>query len=137
MTMTEPMCMRVALLYAGESLVEQMTRWAADRSDVELELVGAERAGGIRAALRALDVAVLDATAHPERVAAALPLCLEQLEPGELSVYTERTVPALEIFVRSRGVPLVLGPMGSFEWDGLMQSLMRARCWGMPGAQNT
>ena len=56
-----------------------------------------------------------------------------QLGAGATAMYTECMHDGLELFVRSRGAQLLLGPLTDVEWDGFFSRTLRdgqGRSWG-------
>ena len=64
---------------------------------------------------------IIDATDSPRPAMVALGVCLEELSPDRIAVYTEQMHSGLEILVRSRGVALLLGPMSRLEWEAFLR----------------
>ena len=77
--------------------------------------------------------AVIDATERPEEAMGTLAqaLGIRDPAPDKLSVYTETMHVGLEMFVRLRGVLLLLGPMDQAQWDGFF-----APCASRVGGSN-
>ena len=111
------------LFYAGESLLGQIAEWVRKHPDLFLRLVASGSAPAINAALTEASAVIIDATEHPDRAMDVLQHALLRVERNRLAVYTERTHEGLEIFVRVRGVPLLLGPMSQVEWEGFFRLL--------------
>jgi hypothetical protein len=87
----------------------------------------------IRAVLARADVALIDATEDQFHAAEAFAEAAESLGAGAAAVYTERMHDGLELFVRSRGAQLLLGPLAEAEWDGFFARTLpagRRRSWG-------
>ncbi len=108
----------VVLFYAGESLLEQIGEWICEHQELSLRLVLSRLATSINLAMDGAAVVMIDATREPIKAMDVLQHALLQVERARLAVYTECTHEGLELFVRVRGVPLLLGPMSQVEWEG-------------------
>jgi hypothetical protein len=78
-------------------------------------------------------VAVVDATDDPAQACDAFSQAAGQLGAGATGMYSEHMPDGLEVFVRSRGALMLLGPLGEVEWDGFFDGALhgrRGRCWG-------
>ena len=108
----------IVLFHAGESLVAQTVEWVRENPTWVLELADARRNTVINAILVRVSAAIVDATADP---GTALDICMqaeEDVRRHKLVVYTEIMHEGLELFVRTRGILLLLGPMELAEWTG-------------------
>lgn len=108
----------VVLFYAGQSLLEQITEWEHDNGRISLSLASLSSTIGVRNATRAAATIVIDATVCPREAMLVLQHTLTTLPSEIIAVYTEKVHNGLELFVRVRGVMLLLGPMSLSEWDG-------------------
>jgi len=113
----------IVVFYPGKSLMHQVASWASDRPSSELQFSFARSVAEIRRALRRADVAIIDATEDPARAMETLVRAVTESDPGSVSVYTEIMHPGLELFVRSRGVLLLLGPMLDKPWQNLFEAM--------------
>ncbi len=113
----------VLLLHPGPSLLGQVAEWARHCEKLSVRVSDATGLRALESALAGSDLAVVDAAEDPQRAMDSLQLCLAELDPRSVAVYTERTDPALEIFTRVRGSALLLGPMESDEWDAFFRGL--------------
>lgn len=116
----------VVLLYPGQSLLLQAARWVRSADWPPPRLVASWDARQSAAELRDAAVAIIDATETPGEAMAALERCLPSLQPGRVAVYCEQVHAGLELFVRVRGVPLLLGPMSPREWSAFLEPMERA-----------
>ena len=113
----------VVLFYAEQSLMEQITSFAYKRRRLFVRLVSSCNPAAINAALSNAGFVLIDATERPARAMDLLEYVLPQVGRERLAVYTERVYQGLEIFVRVRGVLLLLGPMERAVWSGLFRPL--------------
>lgn len=113
----------VVLFYAEESLLGQIGEWIREHRELSLRLVLSRLATSISAALDGAAVVIIDATREPWKAMDVLQYALLRVERDRLAVYTERTHEGLEVFVRVRGVSLLLGPMSQVEWEGFFRLL--------------
>jgi hypothetical protein len=74
----------------------------------------------IRAVLEQSDVAVIDATEDHALAAEAFSQAATRLGASGAVMYSERMDDGVELFVRSRGAPMVLGPLEEAEWEGVL-----------------
>ena len=107
----------VVLFYAEESLLFQVAGWARSEGRFSLRLVASRDPVIIGHALDDAVVAVVDATRQPGEALAVLERAIGRLGPRRIAVYSEAMHDGLEIFVRVRGVTLLVGPMGPPEWE--------------------
>ena len=113
----------IVLFYAGESLVAQIADWARSQWELALRLAAPSTAAEIGSALTRARAAIIDATEHPGRAMDALQQASDRIAAERVAVYTERPDEGVELFVRLRGVLLLLGPMSRVEWEGFFQPL--------------
>ena len=126
----------VAMIYPTDSLSSQMAGWALRHRGVPVRSVHWWDAAPVGLAMAGAPRVVVDATEHPGAALAVLECGLERLPAERLVVYSEQTHPGLEVFVRSRGVTFLLGPMGPEEWDALLKpaAAEETAAAGWPGA---
>ncbi len=123
----------IALFYACDSLARQITKWANKRSGCTVNCSFARLLPDIRAVLERADVALIDATEDHAQAADAFSEAAGRLGAGAAAMYTECMHDGLELFVRSRGAQLLLGPLTDVEWDGFFSRTLRdgqRRSWG-------
>ena len=117
----------IVVFYPGNSLMHQVASWASDRPGSELEVSFADSVPEIRAVLRKTDVVIVDATEDPARAMETFVRATVESEPISVAVYTETMHPGLELFVRSRGALLLLGPMPDEPWQTLFDAMAFSR----------
>ena len=116
----------VVLFYAEQSLTEQITSFACKRRCLFVRSVSSCNPAVVNDALSNAGYSLIDATERPARAMDLLEYVLPRVGRERLAVYTERVYEGLEIFVRVRGVLLLLGPMTPTEWSGLFRPLRKA-----------
>jgi hypothetical protein len=113
----------VVLFLAEESLLFQVAAWVRTHGRYSLRLV---MSSDPQVTARAADdaaLAIIDATCRPGEALAILERELRCLGPQRLFVYSEQMHDGLELFVRVRGVTLLMGPMAAVEWEGALAPL--------------
>jgi hypothetical protein len=123
----------VVLFLAEESLLFQVATWVRSEGRFSLRLVTSPDPFTTARALDEAAIAIVDATREPGEAMGILERSLRRLGPGRLVVYSERMHEGLELFVRVRCVPLLLGPMSPPEWEAVFEPLARI---SMPLAEN-
>ena len=103
-----------------ESLRKQLDVYTQDGRTFR---VRATEIDGAAEATVAATAAVIDATEDPSGAEGAMELVLEQIGPSRTLLYTERSLPELEILARVSGVMFVLGPLDPMEWDASLAHL--------------
>lgn len=114
----------IVLYCAGESLLSQVARHMPDHQYC-LRLVSAASCAEPDALPGFAAFSIIDATDHPAAAMAALEHALDLIDPDLLTVYTERMHTGLELFVRLRGVIMLLGPMSQQEWTSFFETVGR------------
>lgn len=114
----------IVLFYPEESLLEQVSEWMCHSMMLPLNLVSSCNSFSVAEAMNTAECAIIDATTNPGKAMDVLQRALPMVGRDRLAVYTEYTHDGLELFVRVRGVPLLLGPMSEAEWEGVFP----ARC---------
>ena len=112
----------VALLYPGDSLVQQTSDYCGRRLACEFQSSRADSPSELREVFRHTAISVIDATSDPDRAVAALELAAEMPDRHCPAVYTEKVHEGLELSVRSRGALLLLGPLSQPDWEGLFEA---------------
>lgn len=110
----------VVLMYPTQSLLDQVTDLVSSSPAFSVDPTYPLGDEAIRHAAMEGDIVVVDATQYTSATRHALELILQQMEPEQVAVYTERTDVGLEVFVRVRGVLFLLGPMSREEWEGFL-----------------
>lgn len=115
----------IVLFYPTDSLMRQVAEWAAECPGMSVRVVTPTTPSAVRRALGERSLALLDATERPLQAMDALVHVIEEKGADGAAVYTERVHEGLEIFIRMRGVLLLLGPMPTEEWQDLLCVLRR------------
>jgi hypothetical protein len=109
------------LFYPSDSLVRQIAaevdRWHTFRSVSSF----ARSPSGMRRMLLRADLVLIDATERVKQAKAAFSRALTFCDLDAVAVYTEVMHPGLELFVRTCGALLLLGPLGRTHWHGLFE----------------
>jgi len=122
--MIESVVQRIAICYPTESLSGQVAHWARWHDDCMVEPVFGRSAMAIRRSLDGADMALVDAS---EDHAQAIDLFLQavaRLGTRRVAVYTERMHEGLELFVRTQGAWLLLGPLTNEQWEDFFSSML-------------
>ena len=117
----------IALLGATDSLVDQIISWAAERQDTGVVLVPSPRALANCAALARAALAVVDGTRHVGQAMDIVDAVLAQTGAGNLAFYTEVADAGAEVFIRTRGLLYLLGPLSRPEWNEVLDATNRRR----------
>jgi len=117
----------VAVFYPGNSLMHQVSNWANEHPACGLQLCFPDSVQEVRGAVETTDttVSIVEATEAPARARAAFVQLLAESRSDCVAVYTERMYAGLELFVRSRGSLMLLGPMSDASWAGLFEAMRR------------
>jgi hypothetical protein len=117
----------IVVFYPGDSLRQQIAGWKRRHPEYTVEVSLAKSLPRIRSMLRRAGAVLFDATADPARATDAFSQAVARLGPSGVAVYTETMHPWLELFVRTRGALLLLGPMSEAHWDGLFEGMLCSR----------
>ncbi len=115
----------IAVYYPGNSLMHQVSDWSGGESSCGFQLCFPESVQEIQSAVQGTSISIVDATEEPARATAAFVQLIAEFGPECVSVYTEQMHAGLELFVRSRGALLLLGPMSDASWAGLFEAMRR------------
>lgn len=116
----------IAVFYAGAPLMHQVSTWAATWPRYDFALSFDEDPMEIRAVFLQAEVSIIDATENPGRAMEAFLRATVELEAVSVIVYTESMTEGLELFVRSCGAMLLLGPMPDAQWKRLFDDVERS-----------
>lgn len=126
----------ITVFYPGNSLMHQVFSWASRHPAHDLELSFARSLPEIQSLLRRSRGAVVDATEDPAAALTAFRQAEEELGADGVAVYTEQIHEGLEVYVRSHGSLLLLGPLGDGPWEGLFARMLHPvggmRRFGLP-----
>ena len=122
-----PVTTDVLLLYPGESLKDQIGRWAMRHPEWRVETAAEWMPMEVRARLRSASAAVVDATEDPARAREVFVRAVARLGANAVVMYTERMHDALELFVRRRGSLFLLGPLFHEQWEESFQRWLKTK----------
>jgi hypothetical protein len=127
---TENVVQRIAVCYPTESLSGQVAQWAEGRDDCRIAPVFDRSAMAIRRSLDGADIALVDASDDHEQAIDLYSQAVARLGARKASVYTERMHEGLELFVRTHGSWLLLGPLTGEQWDDYFAGMLtESRDW--------
>ena len=113
----------VVLFYPSRSLLAQVMEWTGKHRGFSVRLVRSCGPLSVSVALAESDIVIIDATEHPGPAMDVFRRAAPQMQRGKGAVYTEHLHDGLELFVRLRGVVLLLGPMEQSEWEAFFEPL--------------
>jgi hypothetical protein len=117
----------VLLLYAGTSLQDQIGLWAVRHPKQRVDASRERSLPEIRRLMQRFGAAVVDATEDPSLATDAFLQAVANLGTSAVAMYTEVAHDGLELFVRLRGSPFVLGPLFDEQWEDVLERLLRAK----------
>ena len=120
-TLTVPTTSDVLLMYPGVSLTDQVQAWAGRHPDCQMAVSYERSLPKIRKLLDHAQSAVVDGTDDPSLAADTFLQAVARQGTDAVTMYTEKTNGDLELLVRVRGSPFLLGPMSEDEWDELFE----------------
>jgi hypothetical protein len=124
MTMIEAVVHSIAIGYPTESLSRQLALWARKREDCEIEPVFGRSALEIRRSLHGADAVLIDASDDHAQAIELFSKSVVRLGSRRVAVYTERMHEGLELFVRTQGAWLLLGPLSERQWEEFFSSML-------------
>ncbi|MEI8373559.1 MAG: hypothetical protein WCJ35_12095 [Planctomycetota bacterium] len=113
----------IAVGYPTESLSRQVALWANQREDCGVELVFGRSALEIRRSLNGADRVLIDASDDHAQAIELFSQSIARLGSRRVAVYTERMHEGLELFVRTQGAWLLLGPLSNRQWEEFFASM--------------
>ena len=126
MTAIEADVRHIVVCYPTESLSSQVARWGREHDDCRIEPTFARNVWDIRRSYEGADIVVVDATEDHAQAIDAFSQSVARLGSGRTLVYTERMHDGLELFVRTQGSWLLLGPLDEVQWDELFTTMLTA-----------
>ncbi len=123
----------IVVFHSGDSLMRQLDVWSDRCPGCDLRFSSAESSLEICNASRRGTFVLIDAVEDPKRARLGMLWVTAVREAPVVAVYTEAADEGLELFVRTRGGLLLLGPMSNASWDGvfggvLQSSTRKPRC---------
>ena len=128
-----PSASGIVVFHSGDSLMRQLGVWSDGYPGCNLRLSFAESSLEVYKASRRGTFVLIDATEDSQRARLVVLQVTVGREAPAVAVYAEAADESLELFVRTRGGLLLLGPMSNASWnavfDGVLQSsTRRPRC---------
>lgn len=115
----------IAVFYPSNSLMHQVSNWAGENPGCGFQLCFPKSVQEIETIVPDTTISIVDATEEPNRATAAFVQLIGRSGTDSVAVYTEEMHAGLELFVRSRGSLLLLGPMSDASWGGLLEAMRR------------
>ncbi len=124
MTKFEAVVHSIALGYPTESLSQQVALWARNHEDCGIEPIFDRSVWAIRRSLSGTKVVLVDASHDHAQAIELFSQALARHGARRVAVYTERMHEGLELFVRTQGAWLLLGPLDERQWDEFFASML-------------
>ncbi len=124
MTIIEAVVHRIAICYPTASLSRQVALWARTHEDCEIEPVFDRSVLEIRRSLSGVDRVLVDASRDHAQAIQLFSQSIVGLGSRHVAVYTERMHEGLELFVRTQGAWLLLGPLNNWQWEEFFSSML-------------
>lgn len=124
MTTIEAVVYRIAVCYPTESLSRQVALWSRMHADCEIEPVFGRSVLEIRRSLRGADRVLVDASDDHAQAIELFSQSVSGLGARHVAVYTEKMHEGLELFVRTQGAWLLLGPLDNWQWEEFFFSML-------------
>jgi hypothetical protein len=119
----EAVVQSIAVCYPTESLSQQVALWARDHRETRIEPVFGRSALEIRRSLLDAEIVLVDASDDHAQAIELFSQSVARLGPRRVAVYTENMHEGLELFVRTQGAWLLLGPLSNRQWEDFFASL--------------
>jgi hypothetical protein len=126
MTMIEAVVQSIAICYPTESLSRQVALWARKHEECDIESLFDRAILKIRRSLDEADLVLVDASDDHEQAIELFCQSLAGLGARRVAVYTERMHEGLELFVRTQGAWLLLGPLDERQWEEFFSTMLPA-----------
>ncbi len=124
MTMIEAVVHSIAVCYPTESLSRQVALWSRRHEDCGVKPVFGRSALEIRRSLSSADMVLVDASDDHAQAIELFAQSFARLGARRVAVYTEKMHEGLELFVRTQGAWLLLGPLSDGQWEELFTSML-------------
>ena len=115
---------RIAVCYPSESLSRQLRLWAIAHDDCGIEPVFGRSIGEIRRSLSGAETVLVDAGNDHAQAIELFSQSVARLGSRHVAVYTEKIHEGLELFVRTQGSWLLLGPLDHWQWEDFFSSML-------------
>ena len=129
MTTIETAVHRIAVCYPTESLSRQVAFWATKHEECEVDPVFGRSVFEIRRLLHGADGVLVDASDDHAQAIDLFSQSVARFGSRHVAVYTERMHEGLELFVRTQGAWLLLGPLTNRQWEEFFSSLLPPVHW--------
>ena len=116
----------IVVFHSGDSLMRQLGVWSDGYPECNLCLSSAESLLEIYKASRRGAFVLIDVAEDPKRARLVMLQVTAAREAPAVAVYTEVADEGLELFVRTRGGLLLLGPMSNASWDGVFEGVLQS-----------
>ncbi len=126
MTYAEVAVPVIAVCYPTESLSRQVALWARRHEDCGIEPVASRSPLDIRRSVSGADLVLVDASADHAQAIELFTQSIARLGARHVAVYTEKMHEGLELFVRTQGAWLLLGPLDHWQWEDFFASMLPA-----------
>jgi hypothetical protein len=115
----------VAIFYPDDRLLLDLAQWFHRNSRFHMEVVLSRQTSVMRSIAAQATFLVINATQCLDPAITALAVALECVPCERILLYTERMHEGLELFVRCRGVLMLLGPASQIEWEAALRPAKR------------
>jgi DNA-binding NarL/FixJ family response regulator len=113
----------VLLLSPEEKLLLEVARWGRVHRRFPIRVVSSTQQEHVLPAARQAVFVCIDASADAEGAMAVMEHLRDEMGSVRVAVYTDRSMPDLEIQVRSAGAAFLLGPMKPEEWEAVLEDV--------------
>lgn len=117
--------MDVAIFYPDDRLLSDLSEWFYRNPRFHLQVVLSRQMSVMRSIAAQATFSVINATQCLDSAINALGVALECAPCERILLYTERMHDGLELFVRCRGVLMLLGPASQIEWEAALRAAKR------------
>ncbi len=124
MATIEAVVNRIAVCYPTESLSRQVALWARRHADCGIEPVFGRSVLEIRKSLNGADRVLVNASDDHAQAIELFSQSIARLGARHVAVYTEKMHEGLELFVRTQGAWLLLGPLSNRQWEEFFSSML-------------
>ena len=115
----------IVVFHPGGSLMRQLGVWSGSHPGCNLDFSSAQSLLEIRKVSHHGTFVLIDAVEDPKRARLVTLQVTTLPETPVVAVYTEAADEGLELFVRTRGGLLLLGPMSNAFWEGVFEGVLQ------------
>jgi hypothetical protein len=105
-------------------LSQQVARWARKHEDCAIETMFDRSILKIRRSLDGTEMVLVDASDDHAQAIELFSQTLASRGVRRVAVYTERMHDGLELFVRTQGAWLLLGPLDERQWEEFFSTML-------------